>query len=218
MSNNKTLIVILGETRAYELTFNNFKKNVLDELNADLCLCIGVKNDYNYDNPFYKNAMYKFIYNEPEEYSEYLDRATKIINVNKNNNNSWRDYPLKNSNLFGGIKYNNEKLKGSGAIQLFVRWFLLQSLNEHNLINKYDRFVITRSDFIYTLPHPSLEILDKEKIWIPNGEFYGGYTDRHVILSNTNINSYLNIFNNLIVNKNIFLDKINNSIPHLRNI
>jgi hypothetical protein len=49
----KTLVIILSETRAYNLTFQNFKKNVIDELNADLCLCIGIKSDYNYDNPFY---------------------------------------------------------------------------------------------------------------------------------------------------------------------
>ena len=33
---SKTLVIILSETRAHELTFNNFKKNVIDELNADL--------------------------------------------------------------------------------------------------------------------------------------------------------------------------------------
>jgi len=30
-------------------------KNVIDELNAYLCLCIGTKPDYNYDNPLIKN-------------------------------------------------------------------------------------------------------------------------------------------------------------------
>jgi hypothetical protein len=31
----KTLVVILSETRASELTFQNIKKNVIDELNAE---------------------------------------------------------------------------------------------------------------------------------------------------------------------------------------
>ena len=34
---SKTLIIILFETRAHELIFNNFKKNVIDKLNTDLC-------------------------------------------------------------------------------------------------------------------------------------------------------------------------------------
>ena len=55
----KTLVIILAETREYELTFDNFKQNVIDTLNADLCLCIGVKPNYNYNNPFYKLAKYK---------------------------------------------------------------------------------------------------------------------------------------------------------------
>jgi hypothetical protein len=29
----KTIVIILSETRAHELTFDNFKKNVIDELN-----------------------------------------------------------------------------------------------------------------------------------------------------------------------------------------
>jgi hypothetical protein len=47
MQKFKTLVVVLSETRTSELTFENFKKNVIDELNADLCLCIGVIPDYN---------------------------------------------------------------------------------------------------------------------------------------------------------------------------
>ena len=34
---NKTLVIILAETRADQLTYDRFKKNVIDELNADLC-------------------------------------------------------------------------------------------------------------------------------------------------------------------------------------
>ena len=42
---SKTLVIILGETRAHQLTFENFKENVIDRLQADLCLCIGIKPD-----------------------------------------------------------------------------------------------------------------------------------------------------------------------------
>ena len=45
---SKTIVILLSETRASELTFDSFKKNVIDELNADLCVCIGVKPDYDY--------------------------------------------------------------------------------------------------------------------------------------------------------------------------
>ena len=65
---SKTLVILLSETRAHELTFNNFKQNVIDELNADLCLCIGIKNDYDYNNPYFNLAKYKFLYDEPNDF------------------------------------------------------------------------------------------------------------------------------------------------------
>ena len=76
---SKTLVIILSETRASELTFDNIKKNVIDELNADLCVCIGVKPDYDYKNPFYNLAKYKFLYNEPEDFGDAFEYAYNII-------------------------------------------------------------------------------------------------------------------------------------------
>jgi len=80
----------------------------------------------------------------------------------------------------------------------------------NNLINKYDRFIITRSDFIFTLPHPKVELMNENYIWIPNCEHYGGYTDRHVVLSKNNIESYLNIFNNMVIRSNEYYIKMKN--------
>ena len=76
---SKTLVVILSETRASELTFRSFKQNVIDELNADLCLCIGVKPDYDYNNPFYQLAKYKFIYDEPDDFGDAFEYAYNVI-------------------------------------------------------------------------------------------------------------------------------------------
>ncbi len=287
----KTLIIILGETRAHELTFDNFKKNVFDELNADLCLCIGIKPDYDYENPFYKLAKYKFLYDEPDDYGDAFDYAynlidkpkyellnnvnalhskiqypkqmtnnityygdidtniNNLINLNYNddeiviitkNNQEWSNqiYGIKNSdnnnliiqndiitlkkplhwrkfleikdNYLGGIKDNLNQQAGSGAIQIFYRWFLLKNLIENNLIDKYDRFVITRSDYIYKLPHPKVERMNPINIWIPDYEHYDGYTDKHAILSKTNIKSYLNILNNMVQKSNEYYIKMKN--------
>ena len=80
---SKTLVIVLSETRASELTFDSFKKNLIDELNADLCLCIGVKHDYNYNNPFYSLAKYKFTYNEPQDFGDAFEYAYNIISQNR---------------------------------------------------------------------------------------------------------------------------------------
>ena len=276
-----TLVIVLSETRASELTFDNFKKNVIDELNADLCVCIGVKPDYNYNNPYYQLAKYKFTYDEPDDYGDAFDYAydilthdrpkyeflknvngmfgqlvkpetstdnvtyygnkafsddfddTVVIHTNEFHNNLWKNqtYGIKNSNLvpqnnvntykkhlhwrefikvkkqiLGGIKDPNQH-SGSAGILIFFRWFLLKNLIDNDLINKYDKFVITRSDFIYQLPHPKVERMT-EHILIPDCEHYCGYTDRHAILSKHNIIPYLNILNNMVLRSNDYYMKM----------
>jgi hypothetical protein len=81
---------------------------------------------------------------------------------------------------------------------------------DNDLINKYDRFVITRSDFLYQLPHPKVELMDENLLWIPDNEHYGGYTDRHVVLSKNMVEPYLNILNNLVLKSNHYFMKMKN--------
>ena len=121
--NNKTLVIILSETRASELTFENFKKNVLDELNADLCLCIGVKSNYNYDDLFYKEAKYHFIYNEPDDYGDAFEYAYKdyIEKTGKTPEIHWREFLKIKDQYLGGIKDQNEQHPGSAGILIFFR-------------------------------------------------------------------------------------------------
>jgi hypothetical protein len=49
---------------------------------------------------------------------------------------------------------------------------------------------------------------NNDNIWIPNSEHYGGYTDRHAILSNTNIIQYLNVLESLILQSNDYYTKM----------
>jgi hypothetical protein len=291
---SKVLVVVLSETRASELTFDSFKKNVIDELNADLCICIGVKPDYDYNNPFYNLAKYKFLYNEPDDFGDAFEYASNnilsksrpkyeylkninalygkiqnpqqstenityygnnesIINFDDFNDdelvihtdnfpdNLWKNqiYGIKNSDnnnlisqenvitykkplywreflkidFYGwGVKGANIENPASSGILIFFRWFLLKNLIDNDLINKYDRFVITRSDYIYQLPHPKVHLMSENSIWIPDCEHYDGYTDRHVVLTKNNIEPYLNIFNNFVLRSNDYFMKMIKSV------
>jgi hypothetical protein len=53
-----------------------------------------------------------------------------------------------------------------------------------------------------------MELLDENFIWLPNAEHYGGYTDRHAVLSKNNIEVYLNILNNLVLQSNKYFLKM----------
>lgn len=50
------LVIVLAETRAYQYTFDLFKQNLLDRMNADLCLCVANNEREDSSNPFYKHA------------------------------------------------------------------------------------------------------------------------------------------------------------------
>jgi len=287
MSN--TLVIILSETRASELTFDTFKKNVLDELNADLCVCIGVKPDYDYNNPFYTHAKYRFTYDEPDDFGDAFEYAYNILSKTKpkyecfENTNAlygklqtpkqstdniifyenmpnleecdedkivvhtdkfpdtlwknqiygikscnshnlvkqehantykkqlyWREFLKIKDQFLGGIKDSQNEHPGSAGILIFFRWFLLKNLIDNDLLNTYDRFIITRSDYIYQMPHPKVELMSDDKIWIPDSEQCFGYTDRHVVLSKKNIEPYLNILHNLVNRSNEYFDNMKN--------
>jgi hypothetical protein len=217
MSNNlptKTLVIILSETRANELTFKSIKKNVIDELNADLCICIGITKDYDYNNEFYKLAKYKFLYDEPDDFGDafeyaYQEICKKDIKILQDQDHlHWRNFLKIKDQFLGGIKDEYYQHPGSAGILIFFRWFLMQKILENNLLEMYNRFIITRSDYIWLLPHPKIELLSENNIWIPNSEDYGGVTDRHVVLSKSNIISYLNILDNFVIKSADYYNKL----------
>ena len=220
----KTLIIILSETRASEFTFDSFKANVLEAVGGevDVGVCIGVKPDYDYENPFYKIAKHRFIINEPDDYATVFDDAYAEIINNQNNQNGdgkcqnqdqaqpplpWRDFLKIREQFMGGVK--NSGHDGSAGILIYYRWMLLKHLKETALIDQYDRFIITRSDFVWVLPHPSVvEVLTADHVWIPDEEWYGGYTDRHAVLTRDTVEPYLNIFNNMVLRSHTYYTKM----------
>jgi hypothetical protein len=205
---NKTLVCVLSETRAHGLTWKSFKKNVLDELNADLLLCISVPENYDFINPYWQFARYKCSSLEFDDWGDAFDKIqNSMLDITQNSKApNWRKLLNLSGNWLGGIKH--EQQSGSGAILIYMRWLLLTFLIREGLLDKYDRFIITRSDFIYQLPHPKIEYMNENCIWIPDCEHYYGYTDRHVILSKKSIEPYLNIFNNFVFRSNEFYNKI----------
>ena len=208
-SDKRCLVVLLGQTRAYELTYDNIKRNLIDPLHADLALCIGIDENYCYDNPFYASAKYQFEYDEPSDYTDLMDCAYKTISSECSLEKTipWRNFLDIPGNFLGGIAGRD----GSGGILLFARWFLLKNILIQGLLDKYDFFVITRSDYIYTLAHPSLDLFSADCIYVPNGQGYGGITDRHVVLPKKFLEVYLNILEKMVLSSQEYYTKL--SLP-----
>ena len=228
---SKTLVCIIAQTRSHEVTWENFNKNVLNELDADLAVCIGVTKNYNYQNPFWKNAKHKWTVQEyGDDYTEAFNYAQKEILKDlqkKKEEDDWKILLNIKDFWLGGIKNFTSKDKtelthnlnwkkdrvGSSSILIFYRWLLLQKLKEENLIEKYDRFIITRSDFFWPIKHPPLSSMRSDSVWIPDGEGYGGYCDRYALVSKDDIIEYLSLIKPILIEPK----KLYNLMKHKNN-
>lgn len=179
--NTKTLVCILAQARAHEHTWESFRTNVLDELGAHLCVAIAKDECCTHDNPYIANAKYRFYSREWDDWALGFDFAARHVE----DADDWRKALAVKGQWIGPLGGQ----MGSAGILIYFRWWLLHHLS----ILDYDRFVVTRSDFIWKCPHPPMELLDPARAWIPDGEWYGGYTDRHIVLSRQNVRQALNL-------------------------
>lgn len=195
---NKCLIIILGHARASDLTWNSFKSNVFDALNADLALCVGESDDNNDSNPYWEHAKYRWT---SPEYENYADGYDKFQEKYRGTNN-WRELldfaPDYVAPFLGGCYDEHHKPAASAGILIYYRALALEYIRNLKLDDEYDRFLITRSDFIWKTKHPSLSKLSPKKIWIAFGERYGGVTDRYALLNNEDIFTYLDLLRPIV--------------------
>jgi hypothetical protein len=75
----------------------------------------------------------------------------------------------------------------------------LRGLEEDDVLDRYDRFVVTRSDFVWLCPHPPLSLLDRGFVWIPDGEDYGGITDRHLVVSREDLTASIDLIDDIVL-------------------
>jgi len=187
------LVIVLSETRAHEHSFELFKKYLIVKMKADLCLCVVNNNREVTNNPFYQHAKYIWTYDEPDDWGDAFDDIQRI----KGLSNNWRKLLEIKDQWLGGVKGEGEH-PGSAGILLFFRLFLKESIIKHKLHDKYDRFIITRSDFIHQVPHVPLKLLNPKYIWIPDEEDYGGYTDRHIVVHRDDVLDVLSVSDRII--------------------
>jgi hypothetical protein len=185
----KTLVILLGNPRGGEKTWNSMYENLLEPYDADLAICFG----YNENK---KESLYtksKYVWEVPE-YDEWADYYVE----NFGNGGIWKKvFALAGDNGFSGL-YGS---KGSSAITFALRDWILK--NKGDVLLNYDRIIITRSDYFYYKKHP---LLDNNYFWIPFGEGYGGITDRHHIFPSSDVDIVLGIVDNYINTNDIIED------------
>ena len=197
------LVVILCETRAWEITSDEFFRNLIDPLNADLALCVG-DSERESDNPFYQAAKYTWKFPEPIDWGDAYEAAA--------GNRDWEALLSVHEQFFGGVKHETLENLGSGAIIMFFRYFLGIKLLEADLIGKYDWFIITRSDFRWPTIHPPLECFNDNRIYVLDGEQWGGVSDRYIAVPRKWIESYIAIVEPLFTDPIDLADRLRSQV------
>lgn len=208
----KTLVVILGQARGDRLNWASFKKNVKDILDADLALCIGESPENIPSNQYWAHAIYRWVVPEYEDFGDGFDQ---IQRDRLGENTEWRQVMTVPDQWLEGIKGENEH-PGSAGILVYLKAKLLDFLENEEMQQKYDRYIITRSDFIWELPHPKMDCLVLDRIWIPYGEFYWRVTDRHVVLSQKYLRPYLDLIGPILTKQDSLIreKKVYNPKPN----
>jgi len=195
----KTLVCVIVKTKAHELTFPSFKRQVLDELNGDLALALTIDEKYDYINPFWQHAKYRWTAPDFSDYGEAFDNAQRWLCQEHNvPAPDWRSM-LRLKGTWQGRIRSPDPQPSNSSILLFCRWLLLNGLQKDDVLERYDRFVITRSDFVWLCPHPPLSVLDPGAIWLPNGEHYGGINPRHWVVSQADVVDSLNVIEDILL-------------------
>ena len=195
---NKTLVVLMGDLRCGEPCWSSLQENLLNVNQADLALLIQPPK------PQYQNSslfdMAKYHWPVPQ-YENWLDALDIIMDNSSDWHDSFFDQALsvmhQDNILLGPLKhyYNNtqHQFRGSAMIIFFYRYLLSQKIQELNLLQEYDWFVITRTDHYYQCPHDSVATMDPSVLYIPKGEDWLGLCDRHLVVSKERVLAALDI-------------------------
>lgn len=187
-SSVSTLVVLLGNARGGEKTWHTMYANLLEPLNADLALLFGRCVDHSAS--LYERATYVWEVEERADWGDYYRQRCATQNW------SMMADRYKRTGIMGGTG----KLKGSGAIILALRDTLL---GYKEFLTRYDRIILTRSDFFYVATHPDLP---NDAIWVVEGEDYGGITDRHHVFPSRLCDQVLGVL--AYMDSNSLLDRI----------
>lgn len=210
-NNNRTLVVLMGNLRGGESAWSTLYEHVLNVNQADLALLIGDTPRQYLNASLFGRARYIWKFSEHDDWADAIDQVYADSNGNNNvSTSSWRSrlFPLahENGEMLGGIKGQyGHNYRGSGLLIYMFRWYLTLHIQRLGLLQRYDRFVVTRADHYYKCQH-NISMLDDNYIWVPKGQNYHGITDRHFVASNRDILSALNLLPPILDNPERYRD------------
>lgn len=215
-----TVVCLIGTLRTNDFTRQNLIEKVIKPLNADLMFCatrMSLEDEKVIDDFSSCNIIDAYLYEDgkADGYEKLLGEFSSLLPEAQR---QWSEFFKIEGNWLGGMKGR----RGSGLHLTFNCWKLLERLQYLKTQGfDYQRFVISRTDLFWLVEHPPLNLLDPQFIWIPTGENYNGYNDRHAVCSKENIAYYLNMFEfmvNLRALEYIYSEIDNGNLNHERHL
>ncbi len=194
----KTLVIVIGQARGSEYAFKSLYWNVLRRYDADLATYFTPASP---QTVLQRIAQYNWELPEFPNWSTYFD----VIASQCPNGPvvGWESICLTGSGerqFMGGVSNSNCSHPGSAGILLAFRWAVQQKLIELRLDRIYHSFVLTRADELHLCPHVAFSSFGNDSSWFPEGESYGGVSDRHYFAHRDVFMRSLNITQELICN------------------
>jgi len=172
----RALVVVVGQPRGGELAWTSLRKHVLEPLHADLATYF--TDDWQ-GTLIQRMSRYRWSVPEPADWGDMVDQAAASCGVSRVRWSALCDQP----HVLGGVQVCGcaDAACPWQVIPLMYRWLALQKIEALRLHQRYDWFVLTRSDELHLCDHPPLSELDGSHLWLPEGEHYGGWSDRHFV-------------------------------------
>jgi hypothetical protein len=167
ISNKKYAVCLWGELRAIKTIRDNFYKNLVDPLNADVFIVVqkGYKDED--INLFNDNVITKIAYDKPSNsiytnYDKLEKRNNYIINP---------------------------------CLQIYYNWYYIYEKLGDLFESKYEYVILSRSEFQHMFEFPDIvSLCDKPLIWVYEGHDYMGINTNLVCVPTIFIKKYLSCY------------------------
>jgi hypothetical protein len=170
-------VCLYGQLRAVDTIIDNFNKNLIEKLDADLYAYVQITNTNIDNNIHLLNTENKIIY-EPSDVSQTF------------------------INYHNFVKRNN--YTDIGCLRVYENLYKIYEVWGDEFEQKYEYIILTRSDYLHLFPFPDIVNLcdDKDIFWCYDGHEWGGINGTFIVIPYKYVKKFLTSFYNYLQNSN----------------
>jgi nucleoside-diphosphate-sugar epimerase len=196
---SRVLVVLIGQPRGGELAWKSLHRHLLLPNNAHLATLLTPVSTNTSRTML--EAMAQWVWTVPEpadgDWGVWMDKAAALCPPDDGRN--WPEL-CGGAHIWAGGFEKCPRHKSMSGVQLAYRWLLSQKIMLFNLHQQYDYIILSRSDYLYLCDHPTVAVGNTSAVWVPQGEGYGGYTDRHLEAAAPKFLQAINITQEMVCN------------------